>query len=366
MTYLVNDDLFPYSSVCLIQARFGNDWYFGSGVLVGRNDVLTASHMIYQTGYGIADEVIVAPSFDASFWNNTGNYDNQTYRPAYYEYFTEFDPDGDGYIPGSGNGGSGLGGVELDIALLTLDQAAGDTYGWMGIDAAFTSGNVNITGHPGSLNYASSNTSGYTSADALDWAFPIHQFGVSGGNSGGPVWYQGADGPYVVGLVSTGGYAVDVGGHDWLAGAIAGNDHYITGHTPTNATQRDAQNIALLYEAALNRQAEPDGLNYWIDRLEGGTSLHTMADLFMASAEFVASFGNPDMLSDSAFVDLLYDNVLGRDGDAEGFAYWVDSLAAGSGRDRVLIDFALSPENEEGSPYVKTLFEDNAGNWMFA
>jgi hypothetical protein len=61
--------------------------------------------------------------------------------------------------------------------------------------------------------------------------------------------------------------------------------------------------------------------------------------------EFDALYGtNP---SDTEFINHLYQNVLHRDADAAGFAYWLDTLhKAPNARADVLIDFADSPANK--------------------
>ncbi|MEO1459304.1 MAG: DUF4214 domain-containing protein [Pseudomonadota bacterium] len=127
----------------------------------------------------------------------------------------------------------------------------------------------------------------------------------------------------------------------------------------------DAQNVALLYEVALNRRPELDGLNYWIDQHEGGLSLEAMGAFFTGSDEFIARFGEIDALSDGAYLALLYDNVLGRSGEAGGLSFWSDQLAAGQSRESVLVAFAQSPENRAASDYVLDLAQDGAGDWVF-
>ena len=34
-TYEVNDDIYPFNSVVYLRARWGNNWYTGSGVIIG-------------------------------------------------------------------------------------------------------------------------------------------------------------------------------------------------------------------------------------------------------------------------------------------------------------------------------------------
>lgn len=128
---------------------------------------------------------------------------------------------------------------------------------------------------------------------------------------------------------------------------------------------RDAQNIALLYEAGLNRQAELGGLNYWIDQFEAGMTLNEISQFFLGSPEFADAFGVPTQLSNEDLVQVLYANVLDRQGEAGGLSYWISQLEAGSPREEVLIQFAVSPENVAGSPYIGTMAPDGNGYWTF-
>jgi hypothetical protein len=70
--------------------------------------------------------------------------------------------------------------------------------------------------------------------------------------------------------------------------------------------------------------------------------LSAIADNFTASPEFLQSYGS---LSDSAFVNLLYQNALGRPADTAGAQYWDDVLANGTSRSNVALNFAESQEN---------------------
>lgn len=98
-----------------------------------------------------------------------------------------------------------------------------------------------------------------------------------------------------------------------------------------------------LYQAAFDRLPDKEGLKYWIDALDGGRSIASVADGFLQSPEFQKTYG--PQLSDAAFIDQLYDNILHRDGEAGGVAYWLDRLDGHASRAEVLIGFSESPEN---------------------
>jgi len=99
-----------------------------------------------------------------------------------------------------------------------------------------------------------------------------------------------------------------------------------------------------LYQAAFNRTPDQAGVGYWINALDHGASLQAVAQNFVASPEFQAKYGTS--LTDAQYVSQLYHNVLHRDGDAGGAAYWQGVLQQGAGRDQVLMAFSESPENQ--------------------
>lgn len=104
----------------------------------------------------------------------------------------------------------------------------------------------------------------------------------------------------------------------------------------------EAQVIARLYDATLDRLPDPAGLAGWVAAYESGTSLATIAGAFVASAEFQARYG---ALSNQAFVEQLYRFCLNREGDSAGIAGWVNTLNSGTSRAQVVIGFSESAEH---------------------
>ena len=98
-----------------------------------------------------------------------------------------------------------------------------------------------------------------------------------------------------------------------------------------------------LYQAALNRAPDTTGLGYWIDTMDHGTSLTSMANAFIGSTEFTNLYGAHP--SDTAFVVNLYANVLHRTPDPGGQNYWLGQLSHGETRAQVLAEFSESSEN---------------------
>jgi hypothetical protein len=79
-------------------------------------------------------------------------------------------------------------------------------------------------------------------------------------------------------------------------------------------------------------------------------SLSTVAGAFVASTEFVALAGGAQ--TNTAFVELLYKNILDRAGEQAGVDYWVKAMDAGVGRADVLMFFSESPENQNNAVKV--------------
>lgn len=155
------------------------------------------------------------------------------------------------------------------------------------------------------------------------------------------------------------GSTTDLGdGFDSVAFAKAVTDYVIAVQAPGNVMIVDGKTIAgvergvfadqtvaldveqgevagsayRIYKAAFDRTPDADGLEFWITSMDAGVALLDVAKGFLGSSEFQALYGtNP---SNSMFVDKLYQNVLGREGEAAGVDFWNGVL------DRQEIDMA--------------------------
>lgn len=99
--------------------------------------------------------------------------------------------------------------------------------------------------------------------------------------------------------------------------------------------------VIRLYRAYLSRNPDHGGLGYWLNRRDEGRSLVWISNRFAASSEFTSRYGK---LSDAAFVDRVYRNVLGRAADSAGSGYWTRKLATGTSRGQVMANFSQSSE----------------------
>ncbi len=106
---------------------------------------------------------------------------------------------------------------------------------------------------------------------------------------------------------------------------------------------QDAAKLTRLYDAVLDRLPDAEGFFAWKGGLgSGGLTFGGVADELMASAEFRAGHGG---LDDAGFVRLLYRNALGRAPDDAGLDGWVGQLGAGAARSAVALAFSESEEH---------------------
>jgi hypothetical protein len=99
-----------------------------------------------------------------------------------------------------------------------------------------------------------------------------------------------------------------------------------------------------IYEAVLGRAPDLEGLGYWINDMDNGVSLTTIAQGFIASPEFQDKYGvNP---SYDTYVNLLYQNILDRAPDEVGLNYWLTNMRNGvDSPAAVLASFSEGYEN---------------------
>ena len=101
-----------------------------------------------------------------------------------------------------------------------------------------------------------------------------------------------------------------------------------------------------IYKAAFNREPDSGGLGYWIAQMDDGMDMVEVAARFIDSSEFRSLYGqNP---TNGEFLTKVYNNVLNRDPDAGGYAWWTDQLENNPEKtwQKVLADFSESPENQ--------------------
>jgi len=106
--------------------------------------------------------------------------------------------------------------------------------------------------------------------------------------------------------------------------------------------------VIRLYLAYFKRSPDHGGLAYWTREIGNGTrDINDVSNAFAASHEFKTTYGS---LSNIDFVTLVYRNVLGRDPEPNGFAFWTNQLDKHLAiRGRVMTEFSESSEFKNAS-----------------
>jgi len=191
-----------------------------------------------------------------------------------------------------------------------------------------TSGNDTMTGASGNDHFY-----GLGGNDTIDGSFGYDA-----------VFFQGTRAQYTASLANGVLTLVDsVSGRDGTDTISNVERISFTDSTVAFDINGDAGQAYRLYQAALNRTPDQHGLSYWVSQLDDGVSLLNVANSFVVSDEFRQTFGSN--LSNQAYVTALYTNVLGRNADTSGSAYWLAQLNGGQSRAQILVDFSESPEN---------------------
>ncbi|MBL8583736.1 MAG: DUF4214 domain-containing protein, partial [Rhizobiaceae bacterium] len=115
----------------------------------------------------------------------------------------------------------------------------------------------------------------------------------------------------------------------------------------------DSENASFayrIYAAAYGRTPDEAGLRFWTGVLdERGDGPPEVADkefvasFFLTANEFTDVYGeNP---TNEEYINKLYQNVLHREADQDGYDFWLGKIEEGEGRDDMLIYFTDSGEN---------------------
>ncbi len=79
-----------------------------------------------------------------------------------------------------------------------------------------------------------------------------------------------------------------------------------------------------IYRAAFDRAPDLVGQGFWMAMMERGVSAHAVANGFIASEEFTRLYGASP--TNAEIVTRLYQNVLHREPEPGGYAFWLDIL----------------------------------------
>ncbi len=214
----------PYQGVCYIDDIFPDQpnrtISRATGFIIGPHTILTNAHVIKDTS-GIAGAIEIVPGSangrSSPSYIATSVEINQAYSPGQL-------------VPTQSN-------EQYDFAVINV-SADLSAYGIFGLQSAYSSGTLNLTGYPaypygisskGPSAKSQYNDIGSATADrnygVLDYG-PINPIVSYQGNSGGPLWIYGSSGATAVGIAATTYYGVQITSADlqlinnWTANSL--------------------------------------------------------------------------------------------------------------------------------------------------
>ncbi len=111
--------------------------------------------------------------------------------------------------------------------------------------------------------------------------------------------------------------------------------------------------VTRLYYAFFDRAPDTSGYAFWTNEVTNGRPIADAAEEFAVSNEFVTTYGP---LTNAEFIDQIYENVLGRDGDAGGVTFWLGELDNGN-RTRGEVVLGMS-DSSEFRDRIEAIFPD--------
>lgn len=294
--------------------------------LVGRNDILTAGHCVYNPdrgGWASSYDVYFGTDYNSS----TATFEHIEAHPVIDKFTVKAWPD-KLYVDAD-NTANETSEIPYDLAIIGIDQAIGEQIGWLPIAPGYD-GSLNAIslGYPAGSTGLMRDTLEVSSNDHYaTYRNPVLTMG--NGSSGGPLLVDG----YVIGVKSTSYSWADIGNrliYDDLLAAMAANDD-------------------LLANAAVNRKNPLISLSatkYW---LSAGESSRISFLLSEASSDFTLSdiSVSGGQLSQFSGSSHAYSAVFTPDSNAFGRA----EIQVGS---RSFRD-AAGNYNADGSDYDNTL-----------
>lgn len=122
-----------------------------------------------------------------------------------------------------------------------------------------------------------------------------------------------------------------------------------------------AMKIDGFYRTAFGHAADPNGLGYWLNDVDHGLALASVATIFKVTPEHAST---PDTVTreiafdttgNAASVSQLYHAAFNREGDVEGLRYWVGSMTAGATLGQVAASFTNTVEFKAMNPTTTSL-----------
>lgn len=99
------------------------------------------------------------------------------------------------------------------------------------------------------------------------------------------------------------------------------------------ATTAQINFLVGLYAGYFDRAPDPAGLQFWINQVDNGRDINTIAADFAASSEATAKFPYltaPGLVTPTTFITQIYQSLFNRAPDAAGLSFWEGQLSSGT------------------------------------
>ena len=123
----------------------------------------------------------------------------------------------------------------------------------------------------------------------------------------------------------------------WLGQFNAGVSHTSLVNSFWNSTENRTREVNTYYQVFLGRGADPQGLGFWVQQLQSGVDETAIVFSFLLSPEELQA-------SNTVFIQRLYLGALSRPASSSDLTYWVGQLQSGVTRQQVAADFVFSGE----------------------
>ena len=177
---------YPYDTIVRVLSTSGGVTFQASGVLISPDEVLTASHVVYTSGIGTSQNIVVTPGYEFG----AQPYGTSNATSVHYNQIQD------------GNDQISLFNSQLDFAVIHLATSFLSN-GTMGLLANFAGGAVDVAGYPAAAYGGLIDSTETVTKD------PVYSLldgtALGPGSSGGPVFVGGASNPQIVGVVSSEG-----------------------------------------------------------------------------------------------------------------------------------------------------------------
>lgn len=135
------------------------------------------------------------------------------------------------------------------------------------------------------------------------------------------------------------------------------------------------EKVEIMYSVMLDRTPDETGHEHWLSLLENGAQMDDIIAGFCGSQEFLGICSDYGITAGTVagtdyrtgmFIERCYQLVLGRGSDDQGKAYWYDYLRTdGNFADEALYGFVFSPENlakaQTDSEFIELLYNNCLG-----